>query len=61
MERRVKELARRKPNLREALAGLCTAEVSSKEQRLLPIELPLASAKRLTMARFPFVRNAGGL
>ena len=48
----LEEAARRQLNLREALAWLCAAEVSSKEQRRLSMAL--------TIARFPFVRTLEG-
>jgi DNA replication protein DnaC len=48
----LEEAARRQLNLRETLAWLCAAEVSSKEQRRLSMAL--------TIARFPFVRTLEG-
>jgi DNA replication protein DnaC len=48
----LEEAARRQLNLREALAWLCAAEVTSKEQRRLSMAL--------TIARFPFVRTLEG-
>jgi hypothetical protein len=48
----LEEAARRQLNQREALAWLCAAEVSSKEQRRLSMAL--------TIARFPFVRTLEG-
>jgi DNA replication protein DnaC len=48
----LEEAARRQLNLREALARLCAAEVSSKEQRRLSMAM--------TIARFPFVRTLEG-
>ena len=57
----LEEAARRQLNLRETLAWLCAAEVASKEQRRLLMAEPLTSAKRLTIAHFPFVRTLEGL
>ena len=48
----LEEAARRQLNLREALAWLCAAEVTSKEQRRLSMAM--------TIARFPFVRTLEG-
>ncbi|MFN9630385.1 MAG: ATP-binding protein [Cyanobacteriota bacterium] len=48
----LEEAARRQLNLREALAWLCAAEVTSKEQRRLSMAL--------TIAHFPFVRTLEG-
>ncbi len=48
----LEEAARRQLNLREALAWLCAAEVTSKEQRRLSMAM--------TIARFPFVRTMEG-
>ena len=48
----LEEAARRQLNLREALAWLCAAEVTSKEQRRLSMAM--------TIAHFPFVRTLEG-
>ena len=48
----LEEAARRQLNLREALAWLCAAEVTSKEQRRLSMAM--------TIARFLFVRTLEG-
>jgi DNA replication protein DnaC len=48
----LEEAARRQLNLQEALAWLCAAEVTSKEQRRLSMAM--------TIARFPFVRTLEG-
>lgn len=52
------DAVRQQLNLREALAWLCAAEVVSKE-RLVDGAAP-ASAERLTIAHFPFVRTWEG-